>query len=114
MTSLTEIKALIADKALTSQPLDKAMMKAITWDDQWLACDDEDTIAMKINYANSHCFDGTMAWSVDLDSGIGQSSSPPVSTDNTCGAKNGLICPSGQCCSGGGVSPFDRIMTNLY
>jgi hypothetical protein len=45
-----------------------------------------------------------MAWSVDLDSGVGQSSSPPVSTDNTCGPQNGEVCPAGQCCSGSGVS----------
>lgn len=102
--SLTEIKALIADKNLTPQLLENSMMKTITWNDQWIAYDDEDTIAMKMKYANSHCFGGTMAWSVDLDSGVGQSSSPPVSTDNTCGPQNGEVCPAGQCCSGSGVS----------
>ena len=111
--SLTEIKALIAEKNLTAVLLENAMMKQITWDDQWMAYDDEDTIAEKINYASSHCFGGTMSWSVDLDSGTGESATPNVTTNNVCGPQNGLICPAGQCCSGSGVC-VKKTTTSLF
>lgn len=42
------------------------MMKQITWDDQWIGYDDEETVAMKKKWASSYCFGGTFIWSVDL------------------------------------------------
>ncbi|KAF2206905.1 carbohydrate-binding module family 18 protein [Cercospora zeae-maydis SCOH1-5] len=83
-------KALIAEKRLTPEPLGtNSMMKQITWDDQWMEFDDEETILEKIKYANEHCFGGTKAWSVDLDSGTGFCGS----SDAYCGAG----CYSGNC-----------------
>lgn len=52
--------------------LPEAMMKEITWDDQWVGYDDADTIKEKKAWADNQCFGGTMAWSVDFDSGIGR------------------------------------------
>jgi len=104
--SLTEIQALIKDRNLESRPLGNgdAMMRELTWDDQWIGYDDESTILQKVNYANSHCFGGTMLWSVDLASGNGQKDTPAITSDNTCGPKNGLVCPPNNCCSALGVS----------
>lgn len=49
------------------------MMKQITWDDQWIGYDDEETVAMKKKFASGMCFGGTMIWSVDFQSGDGMS-----------------------------------------
>lgn len=46
-------------------------MKQITWDDQWIGYDDEETVEMKKKFASGMCFGGTMIWSVDFQSGDG-------------------------------------------
>ncbi|OBT71283.1 hypothetical protein VF21_09607 [Pseudogymnoascus sp. 05NY08] len=67
--SATEIRQVVADGATVT--LDSAAaVKIITWDDdQWVSYDDGDTMKTKIQYANSHCLGGTMAWAIDLDDG---------------------------------------------
>lgn len=103
--SLVEIETLIAEKNLVPMLLELSAMKQITWDDQWIGYDDVNTIAMKKQFANSQCFGGTMAWSVDFNSGNGSSSTPAVSTDGRCGSLyQGTVCPGsgfGDCCSVG-------------
>ncbi|ETS74683.1 hypothetical protein PFICI_13167 [Pestalotiopsis fici W106-1] len=64
--SLVEIKQLIKQRGLEPQYLEEAMMKQITWDDQWIGYDDEDTFAAKMSFADSLCFGGTMVWSIDF------------------------------------------------
>ncbi|KUI70476.1 putative chitinase 3 [Cytospora mali] len=70
--SLVEIEQLIEGKGLTPTYLPEAMMKQITWDDQWIGYDDADTIVAKKAWADAQCFGGTMAWSVDFYSGEGR------------------------------------------
>lgn len=103
--SLVEIKKLISDKGLTPRLLEGAMMKELAWGDQWIGYDDEETVAMKKQFANNLCFGGTMAWSVDFNSGEGNGLTPPVTTDGQCGPANGgTICGNGfgSCCSASG------------
>ncbi|KAF3807414.1 Chitotriosidase-1 [Colletotrichum gloeosporioides] len=104
--SLTEIQDLIKEKGLQPRLLEGAMMKELTWDDQWIGYDDEETVALKKKFANNYCFGGTMAWSVDFNSGTGDSNSAPVSTDGQCGPSNGgTTCTGstfGKCCSSSG------------
>ncbi len=69
--SLQEIKKLISSKGLTPVLLQKEMMKQITWDNQWIGYDDEETHAMKKAWGDTLCFGGTMIWSVDFMSGEG-------------------------------------------
>jgi chitinase len=64
--SLLEIQQLIKRKGLTPQYLADSMMKQITWDDQWIGYDDEETFAAKKAWADSRCFGGTMVWSIDF------------------------------------------------
>ncbi|KAI9150631.1 Chitotriosidase-1 [Paramyrothecium foliicola] len=64
--SLYEIKQLIKQRGLTPKHLSDSMMKQITWDDQWIGYDDEETFAAKKKWANSRCFGGTMIWSIDF------------------------------------------------
>jgi chitinase len=70
--SLVEIQQLITQKGLTPTYLPDAMMKQITWDDQWIGYDDADTIKQKKAWADNQCFGGTMAWSIDFNSGAGR------------------------------------------
>lgn len=72
--SLLEIQQLIKRRGLTPQYLPDSMMKQITWDDQWIGYDDEETFSAKRAWADSKCFGGTMVWSIDFQvSGSGDS-----------------------------------------
>jgi chitinase len=72
--SLLEIQQLIKRQGLTPQYLPDSMMKQITWDDQWIGYDDDETFAAKKAWADSKCFGGTMVWSIDFQvSGSGDS-----------------------------------------
>ena len=93
--SLVEIQDIISTKKLTPVPLkdgtgQDTMMKQITWDNQWMGYDDYDTIQAKAAFASSHCFGGTMSWSVDLEVGSitdnagGGKSSPPSDPASKC------------------------------
>lgn len=70
--SLIEIQQLIKEKNLKPKYLPDSMMKQITWDDQWMGYDDAETIKNKKAWADNQCFGGTMAWSVDFNSGLGR------------------------------------------
>jgi len=65
--SLREIKQLIKLRGLEPQYLPDSMMKQVTWDDQWIGYDDEETFAAKKAWADSKCFGGTMVWSIDFE-----------------------------------------------
>lgn len=71
----TEITALISSDNLYPQYLETIDMMQITYGSnsskQWLAYDDEYTWYLKKQYANNMCFGGTMAWSIDLNGGVG-------------------------------------------
>ncbi|KAF5845875.1 hypothetical protein GGP41_008376 [Bipolaris sorokiniana] len=101
--SLLEIKKLIKENNLTPRLNTESMMKELIWDDQWIGYDDEETHEMKRKFANNLCFGGTMAWSVDFNSGTGDGDSAPISTDGRCGPNNGgFKCEGstfGNCCS---------------
>jgi chitinase len=48
--------------------VEKDAIKYLTWDsDQWVSYDDEETLKMKLDYANKLCLGGTMVWALDLD-----------------------------------------------
>ncbi|KAI9152186.1 oviduct-specific glycoprotein [Paramyrothecium foliicola] len=64
--SLVEIEQLIKKRRLTPKYLPDSMMKQITWDDQWIGYDDEETFAAKRAFADGLCFGGTMIWSIDF------------------------------------------------
>ncbi|MCJ1248162.1 hypothetical protein MMC30_005379 [Trapelia coarctata] len=73
-----EIEELITNKQLVPELLATSAVKQITWDDQWIGYDDNDTFAMKLAFANSQCLGGTMIWSIDFDSGVGSGDEPQV------------------------------------
>ncbi|KAF5510528.1 Chitotriosidase-1 [Colletotrichum siamense] len=64
--SLVEIEQLIKRRNIKPKYLADSMMKQITWDDQWIGYDDEETFAAKRAFADGLCFGGTMIWSIDF------------------------------------------------
>lgn len=64
--SLLEVQQLIKQRNLTPKNLPGSMMKQITWEDQWIGYDDEETFAQKKAWADGRCFGGTMVWSIDF------------------------------------------------
>ncbi|KAJ4288855.1 hypothetical protein N0V88_007185 [Collariella sp. IMI 366227] len=74
--SLQEIQRLITQLGVQPKLLAADMMKQLTFGDQWIGYDDMETIAMKRQWANNHCFGGTMIWSVDMFSGSGSGDTP--------------------------------------
>lgn len=104
--SLVEIQEMIKSGKAKSNFLEDIGMKELVWDDQWIGYDDEETVELKKKFANDQCFGGLMAWSVDFNSGPGDITEPPKSTDGRCGPDHGgATCPGsgyGDCCSSSG------------
>ncbi|KAH8801778.1 hypothetical protein F5884DRAFT_904594 [Xylogone sp. PMI_703] len=109
--SLIEIETLIQEQGLVPELLNDIAMKQITWGNQWIAYDDADTFVLKKQFADGLCFGGTMIWSIDYNSGVGDGSIPSNpnavnTTDGTCGIDyGGTVCgdwPQGSCCSSAG------------
>lgn len=74
--SYSELQAIISENNLTPVFDEVAAVKYITWDsDQWASYDDSDTFKLKLEFANSKCLGGTMAWALDLDTATGSSNS---------------------------------------
>ncbi|KAL8750834.1 MAG: hypothetical protein Q9199_006817 [Rusavskia elegans] len=67
-----EINDLIRDKHLKAHLVPNSMSKEVSWDDQWIGYDDDETLGMKTDWAAENCFGGTTLWSLDLDSGEGR------------------------------------------
>ncbi|KAF4943273.1 hypothetical protein FSARC_14968 [Fusarium sarcochroum] len=45
----------------------KEAVKLVTYNDQWVAFDDAETLRQKSEYAQSHCLGGLMVWTIDHD-----------------------------------------------
>ncbi|KAL8918458.1 MAG: hypothetical protein Q9208_007364 [Pyrenodesmia sp. 3 TL-2023] len=71
-----EIQEIIRSKGLYPEYLREPMIKQISWEDQWIGYDDDETIRDKIALANDRCMGGTMIWSIDFDSGAGSGDIP--------------------------------------
>ncbi|KAI1370938.1 hypothetical protein F4677DRAFT_457496 [Hypoxylon crocopeplum] len=66
--SYTEITRIIQSGVANVLFDQTAAAKMVTWDsNQWVSYDDADTLALKMEYANSECLGGTMVWAVSLD-----------------------------------------------
>ncbi|THX63759.1 glycoside hydrolase, partial [Aureobasidium pullulans] len=58
----SEIDELVAEKNLQPQLYEDAAVKVATWDDQWVAYDDHETLKLKVEFAKSQCMGGVMVW----------------------------------------------------
>ncbi|WZH40929.1 Chitinase [Fusarium acuminatum] len=98
--SLGEIKKLIKKGTAKSVYNKETMMKQITWDDQWIGYDDEETFADKKAWADGYCFGGTMVWSIDFQE-------QPNDNDDDDGSGTGPIKGPGNGSGSGGSDDDD-------
>lgn len=64
----SEIVDIIAETGATPTLYSDAAVKVLTYDNnQWIAYEDEDTLALKVNFAKSKCLGGVMVWAVSHD-----------------------------------------------
>lgn len=66
LLSACEIRRIIKEKKLKPQIVQGgAGIKEISWDDQWIGYDDDDTFKLKLELANKRCLGGTSLWSLE-------------------------------------------------
>ncbi|KAF7316287.1 Chitin-binding type-1 domain-containing protein [Mycena indigotica] len=64
----SEIETILAQPGVQATFDAAAAVKYVVWNDvNWVSYDDAQTLAMKLQFANSRCLGGTMIWSVDQD-----------------------------------------------
>ncbi|KAF2492808.1 glycoside hydrolase [Lophium mytilinum] len=63
-----EIRNIIESKGLYPEMIPNTTVKQITWEDQWIGYDDQETFDMKMAFANNRCLGGTMIWAIDFNS----------------------------------------------
>ncbi|KAL8892774.1 MAG: hypothetical protein Q9215_000366 [Flavoplaca cf. flavocitrina] len=76
LLSNVEINDVIKEKRLKAQLVPDSMSKEVSWDDQWVGYDDDETLRMKSDWASENCFGGTSLWSLDMDSREGSGKTP--------------------------------------
>ncbi|XPS72969.1 Chitinase [Ascochyta lentis] len=106
--SLQEIEnQIIPQLGVKPNLLEQDMMMELKWGNQWIGYDNMETIAMKKQWANQHCFGGTMVWSVDFYSGSGSGDIPDGG-----GSDNPESPGGGQNGGGGSVVYIDPSIYN--
>jgi hypothetical protein len=66
--SSCEIRRLISEKHLSWKVIDGgAEVNEVSWADQWIAWDNDNTLNKKFELANDRCLGGTALWAIDYD-----------------------------------------------
>ncbi|KAF2403127.1 glycoside hydrolase [Trichodelitschia bisporula] len=65
--TISEIMDTVKSKNLKPQLYRDEAVKVISWDDQWVAYDDQQTIEMKAEFARGQCLGGLMVWAITHD-----------------------------------------------
>ncbi|RSL94203.1 hypothetical protein CDV31_014405 [Fusarium ambrosium] len=63
----SEIDAIVKKRNLKPQFFKEEAVKVITFGNQWLSYDDEETLKIKSEYAQSRCLGGVMVWAISQD-----------------------------------------------
>lgn len=63
----SEITEKIKSSNLKPKFFEDETVKALSWDDQWIAYDDVQTLKMKLDRARDLCLSGVMVWAVSHD-----------------------------------------------
>lgn len=64
----SEIDEYVEKNSVTPVLYKKEAVKVVSWGNQWVAYDDEETLKMKSEYAQSLCLGGLMVWAITHDS----------------------------------------------
>ncbi|KAJ0421668.1 hypothetical protein BJY00DRAFT_282156 [Aspergillus carlsbadensis] len=62
-----ELDDIRSERGISGTLDEEAAVKLLSWDDQWTAYDDEETLEMKIDFAGETCLGGIMVWAVSHD-----------------------------------------------
>ncbi|KAL6401421.1 hypothetical protein AUP68_15291 [Ilyonectria robusta] len=63
----SEIDAVIKERSLKPELYKEAAVKVARWKSQWVSFDDEETLKMKTEFAQSRCLGGVMVWAISHD-----------------------------------------------
>jgi GH18 family chitinase len=63
----SEINDLVNQHSVTPVLYKKEAAKVVTWGNQWVSYDDEETLKMKSEYAQTMCLGGLMVWAISHD-----------------------------------------------
>ncbi|KAH6957703.1 hypothetical protein BKA56DRAFT_562252 [Ilyonectria sp. MPI-CAGE-AT-0026] len=63
----SEIDAVIKERSLKPELYKEAAVKVARWKSQWVSFDDEETLKMKTEFAQSRCLGGIMVWAISHD-----------------------------------------------
>ncbi|KAH0391559.1 hypothetical protein KCU89_g14392, partial [Aureobasidium melanogenum] len=63
----TEIDQLLIAKDIEPRYYEDAAVKVATWDDQWIAYDDVETLGIKVDLAKGQCLGGIMVSAMTHD-----------------------------------------------
>jgi GH18 family chitinase len=63
----SEIDDLVKEHSVTPTLYKKETAKVATWGNQWVAYDDEETLIMKSEHAQTMCLGGLMVWAISHD-----------------------------------------------
>ncbi|RDW72347.1 glycoside hydrolase family 18 protein [Aspergillus mulundensis] len=77
-----EIKNIISDNKLKPTLHKDAGVKALSWESQWVAYDDEDTWKLKAEWASKQCISGVMVWALSQDDDSASNAKALVSAVN--------------------------------
>ncbi|KAL4740418.1 hypothetical protein BDV11DRAFT_214414 [Aspergillus similis] len=62
-----ELDDIRSERGIQAKLDEDAAVKLLSWDDQWTAYDDEETLKLKIDFAGETCLGGIMVWAVSQD-----------------------------------------------
>lgn len=68
----SEIMDIIEETGAKPQLHKDEAVKTLTWGDNWVAYDDEETLAMRADFVRSQCLGGIMVWAVSHDTPDGR------------------------------------------
>jgi GH18 family chitinase len=87
----SEIMDIVKEKNLHPELFKEETVKAVSWDNQWVAYDDAQTIQMKVEFARSQCLGGLMVWAITHDMDDARFS---IALGEAAGRKNIISLPS--------------------
>ncbi|KAH4924798.1 hypothetical protein HBI70_096700 [Parastagonospora nodorum] len=104
----SEIDDMVKEKGIKPVLYKKEAAKVATWGNQWVAYDDEETLTMKSEYAQTLCLGGLMVWAISHDTkdakyhkALAKAANRKISslpmTDGSGNAFENLEVPQDQC-----------------
>ncbi|KAH8194418.1 hypothetical protein TruAng_011415 [Truncatella angustata] len=108
----SEIQTIMSENDLTPTFYSDAAVKVLTWDNQWVSYDDEDTFKLKGDFAKSQCLGGVLVWAVDYDDNNGTFSyglAAALGNELNVDTETGVTLTIAETSSGSSSDPLDSM-----